>query len=92
MCPSTGLVTLDGCQIDGRGSRISQIYGGNVKFNACRIANGYSSYAVRVGDANAHLLMTNNTIDTPKVVDIYKTIAATSTITLGENGIDNSLY
>lgn len=92
VCPSTGLVTLDGCQIDGRGSRISQIYGGNVKFNACRIANGYSSYAVRVGDANAHLLMTNNTIDTPKVVDIYSTIAATSTITLGENGVDNNRY
>lgn len=92
VCPSTGLVTLDGCQIDGRGSRISQIYGGNVKFNACRIANSYASYAVRIGYANAHLLMTNNTIDTPKVVDIHSTIAATSTITLGENGVDNNRY
>lgn len=92
VCPSTGLVTLDGCQIDGRGSRISQIYGGNVKFNACNIANGYSSYAVRIGAANAHLVLTNNLIDTPKVVDIHSSIAATSTITFGENGVDNNHY
>ncbi len=92
VCPSTGLVTLDGCQLDGRGSRISQIYGGNVKFNACAISNSYSSYAARVGYANAHLTLTNNTIDTPKVVDVHSSIKATSSVTFGENGVDNNRY
>lgn len=92
VCPSTGLVTLDGCQFNGRGSRISQIYGGNVKFNGCNIADSYSSYAIRIGAADAHLALTNNTIDTPKVVDVHSSIKATSTVELGENGVDNNRY
>ena len=91
VCPSTGLVTLDGCQIDGRGSRIAQIYGGNVTFNGCNIANGYSSYAVRMGDANNTLVFTNNLFDTKNIVNVYKTTKS-SALTFGADGLDNNRY
>ena len=92
VCPSTGLVTLDACHLNGRGSRISQIYGGNVTFNACSLIDGYSSYAVRVGNAGNNIVLTNNLVDTPVFVDVHSSCKAPSTITLGDGTVDNNHY
>ena len=92
VCPSTGLVTLDACHLNGRGSRISQIYGGNVTFNACSLIDGYSSYAVRVGNAGNNIVLTNNLVDTPVFVDVHSSCKAPSTITIGDGTVDNNHY
>ncbi|MGM9788285.1 MAG: PL29 family lyase N-terminal domain-containing protein [Candidatus Cryptobacteroides sp.] len=92
VCPSTGLVTLDACQLNGRGSRISQIYGGNVTFNSCSIIDSYSSYAVRVGNSGNNIILTNNLVDSPVFVDVHSSCKAPSTITVGDGTVDNNHY
>lgn len=84
-------IRVEGCKFIGRGSRISQIYGGNVVFDGNTIADSYS-YAVRVGQANNNVSFVNNIVDTPVFVDVHSGAAAPTTVTIGNGTIDNNAY
>ncbi len=88
---TTGEINVSNCYFDARGSRVSQIYGGNVVFDGNTIIDGYPSYAIRVGQAGNGVKFVNNLVDTPVFVDVHSS-SSNTTVTIGDGTTDNNRY
>lgn len=83
-------VNLNSLYGNAGGCRYAQIYGGNVTFRGCEIANSYS-YAVRIGQKGTKCTLTGNMVDNPTFVDLHSTLAD-ATVTFGDGVTDDNHY